>query len=229
MIAHVQVDSDFAGVLGLEAESVHDFRCTVLVEVVRLDQFFQLVDSDGAAEEEGVDLGGEGASRSPGLHLKLVVAGLGREPDEAIALDAVSTPAVDGVDLKEQVGALLHLLALSQELEVEREREVTDILRSLHVVCVIDDLDCRLAQMSHRLPIDKQMMSSDPITYLLLCSACSSRTVPNVSSAFASSNAHPSGKNVSKNTYVLSALNPHVSTISPIRDQKLDKYNLAPT
>jgi len=52
----VQDDFDHASVLRLQAEAVDDVVPAVLVQMLRPDQFVQLQNADGPAQEEGVHL-----------------------------------------------------------------------------------------------------------------------------------------------------------------------------
>ena len=102
-----------------------------------------------------MDLGFQGGARSPGFDFDLVEAGGGREADEAVALDTVTVPGVDGVNLKEKVGTVGHLRGLSEELIVEWEAEVGREFCGIFVFWVGREFYSALGHLSNTLPLIK--------------------------------------------------------------------------
>ena len=88
-----------------------------------------------------MDLGFQAATRPPRFNFNLVVARGGWQSHKSVTFDSVAAPAINRVDLKEQIGPLSNFLSLSQELEVDGEREVADVLGPFDVIVVIDKLD----------------------------------------------------------------------------------------
>ena len=88
-----------------------------------------------------MDLGFQAATRPPRFNFNLVVARGGWQSHKSVTFDPVATPAINRVDLKQEIGPFSDFLSLSQELEVDWEREVAHVLCSFYVVVVIDKLD----------------------------------------------------------------------------------------
>ena len=71
---------------------------------------------------------------APCLNLNLVIARFGWEPDEAVAFDTVTAPGINRVDLEKEIWSFRNFIILSQKLEVNREREMADILCSFNMI-----------------------------------------------------------------------------------------------
>ena len=91
---HVEIDSDPACVLCLQAEAVDQLALAIAVHEGGSDDFFEATDADGSSEEEGVDLCVERGSGSPGGHAQGMVALLGWEPQVTVPFYSVAAPAV---------------------------------------------------------------------------------------------------------------------------------------
>ena len=65
-------------------------------------------------------------SWSPSLHLNLVIACLFRKSYERVALNPVTTPAIDRIYLQKQIRSAVQMLMLGDELKIEWEAEVAN-------------------------------------------------------------------------------------------------------
>ena len=89
----------FAGVFCLKAESVYDVALASFVNVPCSYDLFKVVNSNCTSKEEGMDFALQRSSRSPGLNFQLVITRLLWESNETIALNPMSAPIVNRVNL----------------------------------------------------------------------------------------------------------------------------------
>lgn len=82
-----------------------------------------------------------------------MVSHISREAYEAIAFNAVSSPAVNTMDREEQVRPVVQVLLLGQELEVKGEAEVAHILSALYLVLIICQFHSAPALLGAGVPI----------------------------------------------------------------------------
>eukprot|EP00356_Strombidium_inclinatum_P000058 CAMPEP_0170512044 /NCGR_PEP_ID=MMETSP0208-20121228/66635_1 /TAXON_ID=197538 /ORGANISM="Strombidium inclinatum, Strain S3" /LENGTH=126 /DNA_ID=CAMNT_0010795635 /DNA_START=164 /DNA_END=544 /DNA_ORIENTATION=+ len=104
---NVDVDADYSCIFRLKTEAVYNISLAIAVHELRADKLLNLLDSCGTTKEEAVDFRLKGGSRPPSFDLNLMVTWVKREADEAVAFYAVAVPAVFGVDLEEEVGAII--------------------------------------------------------------------------------------------------------------------------
>lgn len=71
---HVDLDLNGSTIFSFKAEPVHNVIISVFIKVAGPHKLFDLQDSDGASQEEGVDFGLERSSGSPCLDFEFVEA-----------------------------------------------------------------------------------------------------------------------------------------------------------
>ena len=116
--ADIEIELDFATVFSFKAEPVDNVALPLLVDVLGPYHLLKFVYSDGTAQEETVNFRVEGSSWSPRFSFDLMVSSFLWQSHECVTFNSVPTPAVDWVDLKEDVRSAFQVIVLGYELKV---------------------------------------------------------------------------------------------------------------
>lgn len=153
--AQVNIDIDSSGVLSLKPKAIDHIRIPIAIDVLCPHQLLQLLYSDRASQEEGVDLRVQRSSRTPSFNGQLVVAGLAGETAGAVAFNAMTVPGIHGVYLEKKAWSRFKTLVFSEELIVKREAEMACKLGGVILTYDIAIIYSSLRSVGYTLPLIK--------------------------------------------------------------------------